>query len=271
MLKRVGLVGATGWMGALIGQALLSGNRLRPEQLSCLNRSASNAGYAAYPAVKWAANFSELIELSDTLILSVRPEQFRDANFCCGDKLVISLMAGIPIKELADRTAASRIIRAMPNSAAEIGRSFTPWFASPETTATDRQIATAILEAIGETQQLDDEQQLNVLTGLSGAGPAYTALLISALSQAAINAGIPEAIALKAATATAVDAAQVLSRSDRDSETIIHDYLSYDGVITAALKAAQTSGFYRSINHALLAANQKVTELESQGDESPTN
>ncbi|RDE25215.1 hypothetical protein DV711_06580 [Motiliproteus coralliicola] len=266
MLKRVGLVGATGWMGALIGQALLSGNRLRPEQLSCLNRSTANAGYAAYPAVRWAANFSELIEHSDTLILSVRPEQFRDANFYCGDKLVISLMAGIPMKELAERTGASRIIRAMPNAAAEIGRSFTPWFASPETAETDRHIATCILETIGTAQQLDDEQQLNFLTGLSGAGPAYIALLISALSQAAMNIGIPKEIALKAATATGVDAGEILSKTNKGTETVIQQYLDYDGVIAAALKAAEAGGFHASINNALLAASRKVSDMESQAD-----
>lgn len=269
MLNRVGLLGATGWMGALLGRALLSSKTINPDQLSCLNRNASKGNvskgsYDEYAAVRWVGNYSELIEHSDTLILSVRPEQFRACDFVCGDKLVISVMAGISMEELAERTRASRIIRAMPNSAAEIGRSFTPWLPSPAIAAADRHIATEILEAIGTAEQVSDEQQLNFLTGLSGAGPAYSALLISALSQAATDAGLPRETALKAATATAVDAAQLLSRPKTSAEAIVQDFIDYDGVIAAALIAAQTSGFKASINQALLAASQKVVELATE-------
>lgn len=256
---RIGLVGASGWLGRSIGAALLRKRVVEPGSLICLNRSGRSEHYADWPDVRWATSVSAL-EDADVIILSVRPQDFRKLSFDCTGKLVFSLMAGVTIEELLQRTGARRIVRAMPNAAVEIGRSYSPWVAAPAVTADDRRTVRAVLDAVGTSDQVQGETALNILTGVSGAGPAYVALLANALQQAAENAGLPHAIAERAAAAAVRDAAMLLT--GRAPGEIVDEFIRYDGVVSAALQAARSAGFDESIRAALAAAMHKVREIE---------
>ncbi|WP_108261507.1 pyrroline-5-carboxylate reductase family protein [Mangrovicoccus ximenensis] len=164
-----------------------SSRRAWAGQMACLNRSGPTPDYAAWPELRWD---TALPAAADVVILSVRPQDFRSGSWRCPDALVISLMAGVPSGEIAARTGSDRIVRAMPNAAVEIGRSYAPWVAGEAVTAKDKEIAARILGATGGEDEIDSEDQLDVLTALAGSGPAWSALLANALSTAALRAGL---------------------------------------------------------------------------------
>ncbi len=95
------------------------------------------------------------------MILSVRPFQFRDLNVDLRGKLVLSVMAGVGCETIAKQTNATAIVRAMPNAAAAIGQSFTPWFATNEVRREGKAVAQAFLQPSGEAVEVVDESHID--------------------------------------------------------------------------------------------------------------
>lgn len=121
---RLGIIGATGWLGSALGVRLLTTGIVSPGQLVVANRSGARPDYYGY-AVRCAQDMAELVALSDVVVISVRPEDWPALHLQAEGKLILSFMAGVG----ADRLAAcrGRIVRAMPNAAAGIGSSYSPW------------------------------------------------------------------------------------------------------------------------------------------------
>ena len=84
------------------------------------------------------------------MVLSVRPDQFPGVHIAALGKLVISVMAGVPARAIEERTGAGEVVRAIPNAAAAIRRSFTPWYATPPVSAANKQLVQALFEACGK-------------------------------------------------------------------------------------------------------------------------
>ncbi len=252
------LAGATGWLGRAIGPALLRKRLVAAERLVCLNRSGAGPDYADWPDLRWE---TALPAGADTVILSVRPQDFRAGSWSCPDALVISLMAGVPAAEIAARTGSQRIIRAMPNAAVGIGRSYAPWVASPAVSAEDKALAGGLLAATGGEDEIGSEDQLDVLTALAGSGPAWSALLANALSTAAMQAGLPERIAQRAAEAVVCDASEMLRGDIGSAGALVQEFIDYAGTTAAAMEAARKAGFDSAIGQALDAATAKAREM----------
>ncbi|WP_172329779.1 pyrroline-5-carboxylate reductase [Mangrovicoccus sp. HB161399] len=252
------LAGATGWLGRAIGPALLRQGIVPPGRLVGLNRSGPSPAYAGWPELRWE---TELPEAAEVVILSVRPQDFRGGAWSCPGALVISLMAGVPAGEIAARTGSERIVRAMPNAAVEIGRSYAPWVASDAVTEGDKALAARILGATGREDKIDSEDQLDVLTALAGSGPAWSALLANALSTAALRAGLPERIAHRAAEAVVCDASQMLAGNIGKAGDLVQDFIDYAGTTAAAMEAARDAGFDGAVREALDAATEKARDM----------
>ena len=149
---KLGLIGATGWLGSALGKGLLEKGIVAPGDFTLLNRSGPPSDYHGYSDVFWAKDVPELVQRSEIIVLSVRPQDWRGLQLAAPGKLVLSFMAGVPCAEL--QRCGGRIVRAMPNAAAEIGRSWTPWWADDDVTETDRQQVVAILSAIGTADEI---------------------------------------------------------------------------------------------------------------------
>ena len=102
-------------------------------------------------------------------MVSVRPEDWPGLALRAPGRLVVSFMACVPLAALA--ATGGRIVRAMPNGAAEAGRSYTPWLAGPGVTAADRRDVAAIVGAIGTGDEVGSEREIDFLTALSGRAP----------------------------------------------------------------------------------------------------
>ena len=176
--------------------------------------------------------------------------------------LVVSIMAGRPLRFLEERLPGAAIVRAMPNTPAAVGRGTTVACANARVNARQRKLATALLAATGKVEWVDDEGLLDAVTALSGSGPAYVFLLAEAMAKAGIAAGLPEELALRLARETVTGSGELLHRSDLDAATLRQDVTSPGGTTAAALSVLMgPNGFDALLTEAIAAATRRSREL----------
>jgi pyrroline-5-carboxylate reductase len=259
----IGIIGGTGWLGSAIARSMLNSGFIEPSQLILSSRSA--AGLTDWPGVASTANNRELAARSDVIVLSVRPDQFSTVDIDACGKLVISVMAGVPVATLASRTDSDRIVRAMPNAAAEIGKSYTPWFASDSARAWDKELVRRLFETCGTTDEVFREADIDYLTGLSGSGPAFPALLAQAMMDHALAKGLPRDIATRAAIAVVAGASQLLAAHYVSPEETVRAFLNYRGTTAAGLQGMIDDGFIAAVGAGLDAAEAAVVGMSRAG------
>lgn len=257
---RIGIVGATGWLGQALGLGLLSRGLTRPADLVLLNRSGRLGGYGDHPGLRWASDMADLQAQSDVIVLSVRPEDFPLAGFDPGGRLVISFMAGWTMAALAAHAPSARLVRAMPNGNAVSGASFTPWLAGA-ITGHDCEVVETILSAMGQAQRIDTEAQLDYLTALSGSGAAYPALMARAMLADAAARGLPPDVAQRAVEAVICGSSGLLMGQMGQVKSLLEAYMSYRGITAAGLEAAERAGFGEALHAALSAATDKAAAM----------
>lgn len=245
----LGIIGGTGWLGAGIAKGALESGLVAAQRLILSNRSGE--GELAQRGVRITTDNRELVQASDVVMLSVRPEQFDALTLDAAGKCVISLMAGVPAARIKAATGAVSVVRAMPNAAVEIRRSFTPWFVEGEASAAHRTFVQRLFESVGEAAEVPLEDHIDYLSALSGTGPAYPALLAQALANQAMAQGIPEAIARRAAAGVVVGSAPLLET--RSPEELIDALMAYRGVTAAGLQMLSEGGFEELLGRALEA------------------
>jgi pyrroline-5-carboxylate reductase len=256
---RLGIIGATGWLGSALGRAVLDSRLVATSDLVLLNRSGPWPDYHRRTDVTWASDVTDLVAQTDAVVLSVRPEDYTGLGLHAPGRLVISFMAGVPMAALA-RTG-GRIVRAMPNAAAARGRSYTPWLAGPGVTGADRALVRAILATFGTEDEIREEAQLDVLTALSGSGAAYPALMAAAMLAQARVRGLPEEVARRAVEAVVCDGADLLRGRIETAPDLLDTYRGYRGTTAAGLDAAEAMGFAKAIQEALEAATIKAGRM----------
>lgn len=246
--KTLGIIGGTGWLGRGIAEAVLDADFIPPAQLLVSNRSGTSA---LRPEVRLLADNQQLVDLSDVVMLSIRPEQFRELRIDARGKLVISLMAGLTADAITAVTGARAVVRAMPNAAVDIRQSYTPWFSAGSLDDEDRPWVQGLFECVGMADEVLVEDHIDYLSALSGTGPAFPAMVHRALATQAIAAGIPPAIAQRAAQGVMVGGGQMLA--SRDPAQLIEALMAYRGVTAAALQSMADEGIDAIIGRALQA------------------
>lgn len=254
---RIGIIGGSGWLGAAFARAFLAKGLVRPQDLTLSNRS--GGGPIAGPV--WTSDNQALVERSDIVLLSVRPEQLANVAIAVGDRLLVSLMAGVDVATLARLTAARRIIRTMPNAAATIGQCYTPWFATPEVGAAERALVQRLFESCGGADEVPSESQIDYFCGLTGSGPAFPALLARALMAHARSRGIAPEVARRGAFAVVGGAGRLLAEPGADPAALLDALIDYRGTTAALLETAEASGFTRAVAAGLGAAEERARAM----------
>lgn len=251
---KIGIIGGLGWIGGALGQKLIESRTVAPADLTVISRRPAQGDYYGHTAVHWAASVAELVQRSDVVVISVRPQDWLALGLRAEGKLVVSVMAMVPMAALAP--VGGRVIRVMPNALAEQGRSYSPWFAGPGVTAADKVTLGRILASIGTEDEVQSESHLDVMTVLPGSGPAYPALMAAAMLDFALKAGLPEAIACRAVQAAICDGGGLLAGKIETSADLVQTFRDYAGITAAGLNAAEAGGFSSAITAALTAAMQ---------------
>jgi pyrroline-5-carboxylate reductase len=260
------LIGAGKMGGALLSAWLARGlapgsvrvvDPKPPDDTAALLAKAGIAGAARAPQGTVAG----------VLVVAVKPQAMGDAlppirATVAPDTLVLSIAAGTTIASLGKALGAGKIVRSMPNTPAQIGKGITVAVATKAVDAEARSIATALLEAVGAVEWVEDESLIDAVTAVSGSGPAYVFLLAEALAEAGIAAGLTPALARRLADATIAGAGALLEQSGEEPATLRKNVTSPGGTTAAALAELMSdAGLTPLLRRAVLAAQKRAREL----------
>ncbi|TPJ62199.1 pyrroline-5-carboxylate reductase dimerization domain-containing protein [Mesorhizobium sp. B2-7-1] len=251
---RLGIVGGAGWLGGAIAAAALQAGVVQPEKLALSYRSARPDRFAG---AFWTDDNQALAERCDIIMLSVRPQDWPALTVDAKGKLVISVMAGIRLAEIGERHGTRRVVRTLPNAAAEVAKSYTPWIASSDATSEDRAIVRAIFSACGCQDEVGSERDIDYLTGLTGSGPAFPALLADAMMRHAIAFGLKPEVAQRAVNTVLTGTGRLLEVKDASPADTVEAFLGYRGTTAAAIETMRKAGFDEAVAQGLTAAFRK--------------
>ena len=203
------------------------------------------------------------------VVLSAKPWDVEDAINCArplaqNETVWLSIAAGLSIQKLASfiATPAPKIIRAMPNTPAAIGRGVTVITVNQQVDEHNASLATTLLEAVGKVVVVEDEGLMDAVTAVSGSGPAYLYLLQEAMEQTAIEMGLEREVARTLTTETLRGAAEMMVVSLEEPKQLRQNVTSPKGTTEAALSILLADeGFTPMMKKAMLAARDQATKL----------
>ena len=221
--------------------------------------------------VKTLASNVEAARAAHVVILSVKPQvlptvlrelrgQMRE------DQLVISIVAGAPMAVIRDGLEHAVIVRAMPNTPAQIGMGVTAWTAAAAVDREQRDRAKAILGALGEELEVDDEGQVDMATALSGTGPTYVFLLMEALVDAGVHLGFSRRVAEELVLRTVEGSAAFARQSERHLAELRNMVTSPGGTSAAAIYELEKGTLRTVLSRAVYAAFRRTRELGAEAE-----
>jgi len=204
----------------------------------------------------------------EVVVFAVKPQAMADVvphyrRFAKPGTVFLSIAAGTPIRYFQEHLGPeAAIVRAMPNTPAAIGQGITVICPNARATEAQTALAQALLQAVGEVMAVDDEALIDPVTAVSGSGPAYVFLLIEAMADAGVAAGLPRALASRLALVTVAGAGQLAVRSDDPPATLRENVTSPGGTTFAALQVLMAKGGMTDLmTEAVAAATRRGREL----------
>ena len=268
--QRIGFLGGGHMARALIGG--LIGRGTPAAQLSVGEPSAAARQQLAHDfEVRVSADNGVAIEGCELVIVAVKPQQAGAVLGAIAPQLrsarpvLLSVAAGIPIASLGTWAGPGvPIVRTMPNRAALIGAGVSGMYAEPGLTAGQRALAEQVMQAAGQTVWVARESDLDVVTALSGSGPAYFFLLAELMMQAAVDQGLDPVAARQLAVGTLHGAGALAHASDGDLTRLRQEVTSKGGTTEAALGAFAAADLGAIVVRAMQAASRRSRELATQ-------
>ena len=208
------------------------------------------------------------VEPPRVLVIAVKPQVIDSvlaelAPLAGVGSVAVSIAAGTRIARLeAGLGGRCGVVRAMPNTPAQIGRGMTVAFANARVDENQRAVVEALLETVGGFAWVDDESLLDPVTAVSGSGPAYVFLLAECLAEAGVAAGLPDELAMRLARETIGGAGELLCRSPLDPASLRKNVTSPGGTTAAALEVLMgRERLARLLREAVAAATRRSREL----------
>ena len=212
-----------------------------------------------------ASGASAVLTDADLVVWAVKPQVFKEAALPVAaftqKALHLSVAAGIRSDSIARWVQTDRVVRSMPNTPALVGQGITGLFSRAGVSAADKQLVEQVLKSTGEWLWVKQESDLDVVTALSGSGPAYVFYFLEAMTQAGVQMGLSSEQAYHLATATFAGATHLAIQSDESPEVLRERVTSKGGTTYAALSAMMQSNVKESFVQAMLAAHQRAGEL----------
>jgi pyrroline-5-carboxylate reductase len=207
----------------------------------------------------------EVATTSQVLLLAIKPQILETVLAGLvppkdNPPLVISILAGVPLKRLEECFPHHPVIRSMPNTPATVGAGITALAPGKAIKPPHLTLARQIFEAVGQVVEVS-ESLMDAVTGLSGSGPAYVALMIEALTDGGVAAGLPRAIAGQLARQTVLGTAQLLQESELHPAQLKDLVTSPGGTTIAGVATLERLSFRSALIEAVQSAYRRAQEL----------
>lgn len=264
-MSRIGFLGA-GQMATALAKGFVAAGLLPESDIVAFDpvAAATQNFRAAIAGCKQVANNAGVVSAADVIFLSVKPQQMTEvmqqvkANVS-PDKLFVSIAAGITLAQLSAGLNTQRVVRVMPNTPCLVGKGASAFARGAGASPADGERVRKLLSAVGLAFELD-EKLLDAVTGLSGSGPAFVYVMIEALSDGGVRAGLPRAVATQLAAQTVLGAAQMVLGGEHPA--VLKDRVASPGGTTiAGLAALEAHGLRGALIAAVEAATRRSAEL----------
>jgi pyrroline-5-carboxylate reductase len=205
-------------------------------------------------------------EKADVIILAVKPNAMPEAladlkGRTRTDQTVISIAAGVTLAKLCHGLDRKPVVRAMPNTPAQVGEGMTVWTASAEVTEQDKERARTILGALGKQVFVADEKFIDMATAVSGSGPGYVFLIIESFVDAAVRIGLPRDMALELVLETISGSVHLAQKSGRHPAELRNMVTSPGGTTAEGLHALEEGRLRALLARAIIAGYEKAKAI----------
>ncbi|CAH0532596.1 Pyrroline-5-carboxylate reductase [Vibrio stylophorae] len=266
--KRIAFIGAGNMAHALIAGIVKSGYHAKQIIASDPNQAQLDSLAAQY-GIETTQNNHQAVEQADVVVLAVKPQLMAEvcqplAAIEMGDKLVISIAAGISVSRLNAIFATElKLVRVMPNTPALLGEGMSGLFASANTQADERTFAEKLLQAVGKTCWVQEESEINTIIAASGSAPAYFFLFMEAMQKAAMAKGLDQNTARLLVQQSALGAAKmVIENPQTDIATLREQVTSKGGTTAEALRVFAEQQLEQTVAEAMQAAYDRGQAME---------
>lgn len=263
---KIGFIGG-GKMGeamirGVLGKGLSAPGDIRVTDISAPRLNALRKTYN----VNTNADYQATLEGADAVVLAVKPQNLAEVmpllrgRFTSG-QLIISIIAGARITTITEGIDHRPVVRAMPNTPAQVGAGISVWTSAAEVSRRQKELAGSILKALGRELYVPDEGYIDMATAVSGSGPAYIFLLMEALAAAAVDIGLPRKMAQELVLETVLGAARLASETGTPPSELRERVTSPGGTTAAGLQKLYEGKIEATIASAVRAAYERAKEL----------
>lgn len=257
----------SGVMAEAMIAGLLRGEQVAPDRIIASHpRPDRRSELSSTYGIRTVEDNASAVEHADVVVLAIKPQMLvrvgRELHGAVHEgQLVISIIAGATTKALANVLGHRQIVRAMPNTPAQLGRGMTVWYATPEVSATQREQARDLLTTLGVQLEVDDEKLVAMATAVSGTGPTYVFLVMEALIDAAVHLGFPRHMAHDLVVET-LEGSTLFAKSSGMHPAQLRNMVTSPGGTSAAALHELESGRLRTVlSEAVWAAFRRTEEL----------
>ncbi|HSP59365.1 MAG TPA: pyrroline-5-carboxylate reductase [Halomonas sp.] len=270
MASRVTFIGAGNMAGAIIGGMIDSG--FAPDAITATSPSDEMlAPLRDRLGICTNTDNDAAVEQADVVVLAVKPQIMREVcekmrtTIQARRPLIISVAAGLPAETLEHWLGGElAVVRCMPNTPSLVGAGASGLYANPRVEASQRVLATELMEAVGLVEWVDDEALLEAVTAVSGSAPAYFFLMFEAMEEAGVNLGLPADTARRLAMQTAYGAAKMAMQSDKTPAELKRNVMSPGGTTERAIEHLEGAGLRHIVQDAMSACAHRASEMADE-------
>lgn len=253
-------------MAEAIAKGFIKTGAVQPNKVCCTDPVAARKDVFKAMGAEAFDTGIEVVQHSDVVFLAVKPQYMGDVltemkSAVTSDHIIVSIAAGVPLEKMLQSLGQdAHVVRVMPNTPCLVGEMAGAMCLGGKATASDADIVQKLFESVGCIYQVE-EKMLSAVTGLSGSGPAYIFLVIEAMADGAVRAGLPRDIALRLAAQTVLGSAKMVLESGRHPGALKDMVTSPAGTTIAGVHELEKAGLRGTFMSAVLAATKRAEEL----------
>ena len=257
----------SGIMAEAMIRGLLAEEIVNPDQIIAAGPRQDRGEYLhKRHGIRYTTDNKMAAEEGNIVVLSIKPQVLDGVmsevrGHLLREDLVLSIIAGMPIEYMANGLAHAAVVRAMPNTPAQIGQGITVWTITPEVNLAQKEQAGMILASLGQAEFVDDEDYLDMATALSGTGPAYVFLLMEAMIDAGVHMGFSRRVSKQLVFQTMRGSVEFADQSTKHVAELRNQVTSPGGTTAAALYHMEKGGLRTVISRGIWAAYQRSIAL----------